>query len=284
MGTFQHLKSRLLFVIPIVLVLILLVSFSHLFFMKYIILPVLLLVVSFSVYEFSYLVDAIGGLVQARSLLFLVNFFVIVHFFSQIFLGQAYYLPLIVIFVFLLFIISFKFIKGGVNYISYSLLSLIYIVLPLCFLADILLFLKPIDNKLWFAYILIVAKFSDIGGYFFGKLLGKYPMAKRLSPRKTVEGAFFALVFSVGVSVFLKFIFEGLATHSFNNFSYFHMSILGLVIGILALLGDLSESLIKRDACIKHSSPVSNFSGALDLIDSLVFCIPFCYFYLWVLL
>jgi phosphatidate cytidylyltransferase len=280
MGPFQNLTKRLLLVVPIIVALTLLVLFSDLLFVKYFILIALLFAVNTALYEYAYLCNAGCGFKKSHYLLILSTVFVIIHFFSRLFLLKVFYFPLIVAFLFVTFLISFSFLQGGINFLSYSMLGLIYIVLPLLFLVDILLFIPDISNRAWFVYILVVAKSSDIGGYFFGKLLGRHAMASKLSPKKTVEGAFFGLIFSVGASLLIKCISDSFELVVFESYSYGALAILGFIVGVLALLGDLSESLIKRDANIKHSNPLSSFGGSLDLIDSLVFCIPFMFFYL----
>ena len=280
MGSFNNLTKRLCIAVPIIAVLAILVLFSHLLFIKLLILVVLLFSVNAALYEFSCLCDSKGSFKQPHFLWGLASLFVCVHFFYNLFYGQVAYLPLIVAFLFLSFLFAFSFIKGGVIFLGNSLLGLIYIVLPLTFLVDVLLFFPNIEHKVWFIYILVVSKASDIGGYFFGKLFGRHAIAKVLSPRKTVEGTVFGLLFSIGASVCVKYFVDKANLSAFSSQSYTVLIVLGFIIGVLSLLGDLSESLIKRDASIKHSSPFSNFGGALDLMDSLVFSIPFVFFYL----
>ena len=63
-----------------------------------------------------------------------------------------------------------------------------------------------------------------------------------------------------------------------------HLLILGTAVGLLALLGDLAESLIKRDAGVKDSGNIPGLGGMLDVMDSLLFTIPVVYFYLTMIL
>lgn len=124
--------------------------------------------------------------------------------------------------------------------------------------------------------ILLITKLGDIGAFLVGTSIGKRPLIPHISPKKTVEGAIGGLIFSV-LGAFIS--------KPFLNFSYFHLLILGVVFGILGQLGDLSESLIKRDCGLKDSGKLlPGIGGVLDEIDSLLFTAPAFYFYMSVVL
>ncbi|MFC1698646.1 phosphatidate cytidylyltransferase [Candidatus Omnitrophota bacterium] len=122
------------------------------------------------------------------------------------------------------------------------------------------------------AYLILVTKSGDIGAYLIGSKFGKHSLIPHISAKKTVEGAIGGLAFSVAVSV---------AAGAFlPTFSVFSLLILGLVLGALAQIGDLSESLIKRDCGVKDSGrSLPGLGGILDAIDSLLFTAPAFYFY-----
>jgi phosphatidate cytidylyltransferase len=134
----------------------------------------------------------------------------------------------------------------------------------------------PVGSELFrkqlIVYLIMVSKSGDIGAYFIGKWKGKHSLIPRISPGKTVEGMIGGLLFSVLVS---------LACVSFlPSFSLLHLFILGLLLGGLAQIGDLSESLIKRDCGAKDSGKtLPGLGGVLDIIDSLLFTTPMFYFY-----
>jgi len=127
------------------------------------------------------------------------------------------------------------------------------------------------------AFLILVTKMGDIGAYLIGNYTGKHSLIPRISPKKTVEGTIGGLAFSV---------LSAVASKSYlPSFPYGHLIILGILLGILAQVGDLAESLLKRDCDVKDSGKnLSGFGGMLDLIDSLLFTAPIFYFYVVVLM
>lgn len=119
---------------------------------------------------------------------------------------------------------------------------------------------------------LLITKLGDIGAYLVGSRLGKHPLMPTVSPKKSVEGAAGGMIFSV---------LGALASKPLIHFTNLHLIIIGVFLGIMAQLGDLSESLIKRDCQVKDSSNIlPGIGGVLDSIDSLLFSAPTFYFYL----
>ena len=123
------------------------------------------------------------------------------------------------------------------------------------------------------AFLILVTKGGDIGAYIIGSSLGKHTLIARISPKKSIEGfiggIIFSIIFAVLMAPFLGFI------------PFFHILILGLTLGILGQMGDLSESLMKRDCGIKDASSIfPGLGGALDILDSLLFTAPVFYFYI----
>lgn len=121
-------------------------------------------------------------------------------------------------------------------------------------------------------FILFAVSASDIFAYFGGKRFGKNLLSPQISPRKTVEGsiagAFMAVLIAVGISFIIKM-------------PWYHGAILGLLINLVAQMGDLSESLLKRDAGLKDSgSFIPGHGGLLDRTDSYIFCGAVAYYYI----
>ncbi len=127
------------------------------------------------------------------------------------------------------------------------------------------------------AFVVLVTKMGDVGAYLVGGSVGKHSLIPRISPKKTVEGTIGGLVFSVITAILSKTYLP--------SFPYGHLAVLGLLLGILAQVGDLAESLIKRDCNVKDSgASLSGFGGLLDLMDSLIFTAPIFYFYVEILM
>lgn len=127
------------------------------------------------------------------------------------------------------------------------------------------------------SFLIIVTKTGDIGAYFIGKNFGKSLLISRISPRKTKEGALGGLAFSMLAAILCRTILV--------DFPYPHIFLLGFLLGVIAQIGDLAESLFKRDFDVKDSSKnLPGLGGVLDVIDSLLFTTPIFYFYIKLLL
>lgn len=114
----------------------------------------------------------------------------------------------------------------------------------------------------------------DTAAYFTGRWFGAHKLIPRVSPGKTVEGAIGGVAGAIAVVV-------GLRSWGFPFLSVMHCVVLGLAGGILSQIGDLAESLMKRDAGIKDvSHMVPGHGGVLDRFDSVLFSAPFVYYYM----
>ncbi len=164
--------------------------------------------------------------------------------------------------------------QNAVILIAVTLFGIFYIGWFFTFLVKIR-FLEE-GHKL-VAFLLLVTKSGDIGAYLVGTYLGKRPLIPRISPKKSVEGAVGGFLFSI--------VFAILARPFFWPMSFGVVLGAGILIGIFAQLGDLAESLIKRDYQAKDSSPfLPGLGGMLDVIDSVLFTAPIFYIYLNVIL
>ncbi len=113
--------------------------------------------------------------------------------------------------------------------------------------------------------------FTDVGAYFFGSKFGKTPLAQVISPKKTVEGAVGGTLCGIAVSMGIGY---------FLHIFWYQSLIAGLLITFFAQIGDLAESLIKRDAGVKDSgNSLPGHGGFLDRADSYLFSTPVAYFY-----
>ena len=120
------------------------------------------------------------------------------------------------------------------------------------------------------ALAIFVPKSCDIGAYFTGRLFGRYRMSPVLSPKKTWEG----FAGGIAAAVLVAFLLNraALTLEDWKALGF------GATVGILGVLGDLAESLIKRDCQQKDASQVvPGFGGVLDVVDSIVFTAPVAY-------
>ena len=162
-----------------------------------------------------------------------------------------------------------------------TLFGLFYVPWPFSFVAKIVYLTPRIDGNVtghWYVlFLVLVTKFSDMGAYLTGTLIGKHPLVPHISPKKTWEGFFGALAFSVGGGCGLV----ALMPKQLSFLTQTHAVILGLILGFAAIVGDLAESLLKRSCGAKDSGKfLPGIGGALDLIDSILFTAPMMYFYL----
>ncbi|MGD2278714.1 MAG: phosphatidate cytidylyltransferase [Candidatus Omnitrophota bacterium] len=152
---------------------------------------------------------------------------------------------------------------------SITLFALFYIG----WFSSFIMKIKMLDNGANLVFFLVlVTKSADIGAYLVGRKLGKNELLPRISPKKTREGALGGVIFSVFMALVLGMFL--------TEFSFLHLIVLGVVVAALGQVGDLAESLIKRDCNVKDSgSYLAGIGGAFDVIDSLLFTTPVFYFY-----
>lgn len=127
-------------------------------------------------------------------------------------------------------------------------------------------------------YLLTTAKGADVGAYTSGRLFGRHKLWPRLSPAKTIEGAIGGVVFGVAGAVAIRQIARSLLHVS--TLEWGETIGFGIVVSVAAQLGDLMESMIKRDCARKDASAaVPGFGGVLDVVDSLLFAGPAAFGY-----
>lgn len=184
---------------------------------------------------------------------------------------------LVVILVFLQEMWTFRRASGIINIrISYTVFTIVYVGLLPTFLAQI----RLCYGLPWLIAFIAIVKMGDVGAFTVGKLFGRNKMAPSLSPGKTIEGAVGALLFSIGTSLLFYFwILPTFGVTELENIGWWIA--FGGVLCMLGMLGDLAESLMKRDAEIKDSGTlVPGFGGVLDILDSLLLAAPAAYAFL----
>ncbi|MBF0493894.1 MAG: phosphatidate cytidylyltransferase [Candidatus Omnitrophica bacterium] len=185
---------------------------------------------------------------------------------------EALFLMLFALIIFLIQFVRKNHSGNGERLISISvtLFSLFYISWFFSFFVK----LKMLANGAnLVAFLIIATKGADIGAYLGGSAFGRHQLIPWISPRKTVEGTLSGIIAST--------LFGALAYKMLPGFSVLHCAILGLVLGTIGQIGDLAESLIKRDCDVKDSEKyLADIGGVFDLIDSLLFTAPIFYFYI----
>jgi len=165
---------------------------------------------------------------------------------------------------------------------AYTLFGLLYVLWLFNFTTKIL-YLTPrsssgaVTGQFYVLYLIAVTKFSDMGAYLTGSAIGRHLMVPHISAKKTWEGLFGALGFALLASLMLFKLMPG----RLSMLSWTHATILGLLLGFAAVIGDLAESIIKRSTGVKDSGNLlPGIGGALDLLDSLLFTAPLLFFYM----
>ncbi|PCI76399.1 hypothetical protein COB21_04455 [Candidatus Aerophobetes bacterium] len=184
---------------------------------------------------------------------------------------------------YVIFLAQFKSLENGSTRIAFAFFALIYVVLPVALMLKILFaenlsVVWGIDGRLFLLFLLAVTKMTDVGAYFAGRSIGKKLLAPRLSPKKTWEGAIVGWVCAVITSLLLAFLFKLFFR---AHFTYLSALILGAILGVFSQLGDLAESLFKREAQVKDSNKLPGIGGVLDMVDSLLFTAPVLSVYLF---
>ena len=165
---------------------------------------------------------------------------------------------------------------SGIMAIATTLLGLMYVPWLLNFIQKINFF-PGVEGKFFLLYFILVTKFSDMGAYSVGSLIGRHKMIPRISPGKTWEGFAGAVLVSTAASLVFVHFFGG----RMAGMNFLHATVLGIVLSVTAVIGDLIESLFKREAGVKDSGNLfPGIGGILDLLDSLLFNAPIMYLYL----
>ncbi|HEY8503770.1 MAG TPA: phosphatidate cytidylyltransferase [Gemmataceae bacterium] len=122
------------------------------------------------------------------------------------------------------------------------------------------------------AIVFFVPKAGDVGAYVAGRLFGRTPFSPRLSPKKTWEGAAGGFAAAVATMLVLLYAGGGMAV------GWAPALLFGAAVAVAAQLGDLAESMVKRDGHVKDSAhTLPGFGGVLDVIDSILFAAPVVY-------
>ena len=161
-----------------------------------------------------------------------------------------------------------------ISHLGKIFLSIIYIVVPFTLMVQIP-FLNTqygyVNSIILGVFILIWT--NDTFAFLIGKNIGKHKLLERISPNKTIEGFIGGLVFTFLASFILANLFPSL--------SVIQWTVIAGIVSIFGVLGDLIESMFKRQAGVKDSSNfIPGHGGFLDRFDSVIFAAPFIFIYL----
>lgn len=170
----------------------------------------------------------------------------------------------------------------GLAELAASNFVLLYVTLPMMFLLQTRLLWQDAWGLWAMGSIIWIVKMSDAGAYFTGRFLGRTRMAPRLSPKKTWEGAVGGILLGLLASTAFFLVVRWLdPSSSLVETSPYAIALYGFALSVGGILGDLSESLLKRHAGQKDSSAwIPGLGGTLDVFDSILFAAPLGYF-LW---
>jgi phosphatidate cytidylyltransferase len=172
--------------------------------------------------------------------------------------------------------------KEKIDTVSKYIYTIGYVILPFILLAKIPFAGNNYRPKIIISIFILIWT-NDTFAYIVGKSIGKHKLLEKISPKKTIEGFFGGMIFSV-LAGFL------ISKYYFNpNPNYFNTSILiwtvsAVIISVFSTLGDLIESKFKRIAGVKDSGKIMpGHGGILDRLDSVIFVAPFVFLFYQIL-
>lgn len=282
MKKLADINQRLFVATIAITIVVLLIFFSHIPLVNWLLVLTTAALAGVGVWEYAQLAKA-KGLNPSSSLMIVIAVLEVLAFYVSLTYPQLSKLALLIIVLgFISFFVShFRNPSNALLHVAVELFGVCYLAMPFSFM---LVILHPFshyayihEGRWWLFYLIAVTKITDVGGYFIGKMFGSHPLAPHLSPKKTVEGAVGGLIAAIILSVGMSILGTTLTSFALPIFDAVWM---GFVIGVLAQIGDLAESLLKRDAFVKDSNRLPGIGGVLDLVDSLIFTSPVVYFFI----
>ncbi|MCE9624988.1 MAG: phosphatidate cytidylyltransferase [Deltaproteobacteria bacterium] len=179
-------------------------------------------------------------------------------------------LPLALIASFVFYLFKRHSIEIVLNQVSLTFLTVVYVGLMLSFLGLI----RDLPNGSSWLFLVLATTFgADTGAYITGRLFGRHKLAPHVSPGKTIEGLLGGVAMSILWALGCKYLIS-------NEILVKDCVIVGIGVGLMGPLGDLSESMMKRSVGVKDSGHlIPGHGGLLDRIDALLFTSPIVYYY-----
>ncbi|OJU09514.1 MAG: hypothetical protein BGN88_14850 [Clostridiales bacterium 43-6] len=169
-----------------------------------------------------------------------------------------------------------------------GLIFMLVLIIPFAFSS--LIYLKDLPSELnsrnYMAkdglFFVLLAAFgawvTDMGAYFVGKFFGKHKLAPTISPKKTIEGAAGGVVLNLVVYIIAGFIWQAMVVDGHGGVQIIPLAFVAILASLIAMLGDLSASFIKRSCHIKDFGNIMpGHGGVLDRFDSILLVAPFLY-------
>lgn len=282
---FSDLKKRTFVSLSVVLVVAILIFFSYFPFVEILITLIIAAITLMGIWEFAHFCKAKGIEVSPILMMIFGCLEVFAIYLNGMFSWAVEFpIGVMLLAIFALFCSKSRKIENAISSIAVQFFGICYVAIPLALMLKILYpglssHFNIRDGRLWFVYLICISKVTDIGGYFGGRLFGKRKLAPILSPSKTIEGAATGFAFAISLSCIFGLIGKLVPDEVFS-LPMISAVILGALLSIGGQLGDLAESLLKRDARVKDSNQLPGLGGILDMFDSLLFTIPILFFYL----
>ncbi len=261
---------RILVSIVAIPALVLMAYFGSVYFLSFV-----LIISGISFYEYSVMAKQKGANVNINIGLLAIIFLIINQY--KFFFSQYHFL--IALFVMLLIYELFRNNGSAILNLGSTLLGIFYLGIFGSTLIGIREFYPNVDELYYNGGYLIISIFASIwicdsAAFFGGTALGKHKLFVRVSPKKSWEGAIFGFIFAILAMILAKFIV-------LDFLSIKNAIAIGFITGTIGQIGDLTESLLKRDAGVKDSSNlIPGHGGIFDRFDSLLFSAPVIYLYL----
>jgi len=284
--TFTDLKNRILLSALFLLAAGVLVFYSYYPAVEFFITLLVIAIGSIGVWEFSNFCKMKKFSVNSNLMILFTALEIFSIYLSGLFTWAAEFpIAVLLLAIFTFSFMRFQEVNDAIATISVQFFSICYIAVPLGLMIKVLYpalssHFDIRDGRMWFVYLIAITKITDVGAYFGGKLLGRKKLAPILSPGKTIEGAICGFVVAIGASLLFSILGQHLPEALFD-LPFINAFFLGAALSLAGQMGDLSESLLKRDARIKDSNSLPGLGGVLDMFDSLLFSIPILFFYLY---
>ena len=191
-------------------------------------------------------------------------------------LGFALALLLVTVIALIFFVEVFRNKENPLLNIATTIMGVAYVALPMSLMLFIPELLSPgVWNPWIFLFYLFLVWGNDVFAYLVGISIGRHKMSPRLSPKKSWEGFFGGILGSLAMGAFGAFVVEG---------SYIMWIGLAFVVSLSSVLGDLVESMFKRDAGVKDSGNfIPGHGGMLDRFDAFILSAPMAFLYLLII-